>query len=80
MKLTLLGITISKHRVLLCAMEKIFYGLVDEYKEVDYVVQAHDTPITFDELHEKLLKFKASLHIKQPALDHFLALKIVRYK
>ena len=62
------------------AMEKIFYGLVDEYRELVYVVQAHDTPITFDELHEKLLNFKASFHIKQPALDHFLALKIVRYK
>ena len=62
------------------AMEKIFYGLVDEYKELVYVIQAHDTPITFDELHEKLLNFKASFHIKQPTLDHFLALKIVRYK
>ena len=62
------------------AMEKIFYGLVDEYKELVYVIQAHDTPITFHELHEKLLNFKASFHIKQLALDHFLALKIVRYK
>ena len=39
---------------------KIFYGLVDEYKELVYVIQTHDTPITFDELHEAL---KYYMHI-----------------
>ena len=34
----------------------------DDYKELVCVVQARDTSITFDELHEKLLMFEASLH------------------
>ncbi|RVW36081.1 Retrovirus-related Pol polyprotein from transposon RE2 [Vitis vinifera] len=33
----------------------------DEYKEPVRVVQARDTSISFDELHEKLLSFEASL-------------------
>ena len=50
-------------------MKKILDGIADEYKEIVYVVQACDTPITFDELHEKLINFEAFLHTKQPALD-----------
>ena len=41
--------------------EKILDGLGDEYKELVHVVQARDTPITFDELHEKLLNYEAAL-------------------
>jgi len=41
--------------------EKILDGLDDEYKELVRVVQARDIVISFDELHEKLLSFKASL-------------------
>ena len=41
--------------------EKILDGLDDEYKELVRVVQARDTVISFDELHEKLLSFEASL-------------------
>ncbi|RVW59734.1 Retrovirus-related Pol polyprotein from transposon RE1 [Vitis vinifera] len=41
--------------------EKILDGLGDEYKELVRVVQAHDTSISFDELHEKLLSFEAYL-------------------
>jgi len=41
--------------------EKILDGLDDEYKELVRVVQARDTAISFDELHEKLLSFEASL-------------------
>ena len=54
-------------------MEQILDGVDDEYKELIYVIQAHDTAITFDELHEKLANFEASLHTKQPTLDHLLA-------
>ncbi|KAH9705130.1 Plant intracellular ras-group-related LRR protein 4 [Citrus sinensis] len=43
--------------------KKILDGLRDEYKELVCVVQARDTPITFDDLHEKLLTFEASLQI-----------------
>ena len=41
--------------------EKILDGLGDEYKELVRAVQARDTSISFDELHEKLLSFEASL-------------------
>jgi hypothetical protein len=39
--------------------DKILDGLGDEYKELVRAIQAHDTPISFDELHEKLLSFEA---------------------
>nr|TKR89925.1 hypothetical protein D5086_0000238180 [Populus alba] len=42
--------------------EKILEGLGPEYTELARVVQARDTPISFDELHEKLLNFEASIH------------------
>ena len=41
--------------------EKILDGLGDNYKELVRAVQTRDTSITFDELHEKLLSFEASL-------------------
>nr|TKS16446.1 hypothetical protein D5086_0000023460 [Populus alba] len=41
--------------------EKILDGLDDEYKELVRAVQARDSAISFDELHEKLLSFEASL-------------------
>nr|CAN80108.1 hypothetical protein VITISV_035396 [Vitis vinifera] len=41
--------------------EKILDGLGDEYKELVRAVQARDTSISFDELHEKPLSFEASL-------------------
>lgn len=34
--------------------------LSDDYKELVCAVQARDTSITFEELHENLLNFKAS--------------------
>ena len=46
--------------------EKILDGLGDEYKELTRVVQARDTPITFEELHEKLLNFEASVITTKP--------------
>ena len=45
-------------------IEKILDGLGDEYNEPVCAVQARDTSITFDELHEKLLSFEASLSTK----------------
>jgi hypothetical protein len=41
--------------------ENILDGLDDEYKELVCAVQARDTASSFDELHEKLLSFEASL-------------------
>jgi len=41
--------------------ERILEGLGDDYKELARAVQARDTPISFDEPHEKLLNFEASL-------------------
>ena len=40
--------------------DKILDGLGDDYKELVFAVQARDTSISFDELHEKLLSFEAS--------------------
>ncbi|KAK1555207.1 hypothetical protein Q3G72_023368 [Acer saccharum] len=40
--------------------ERILDELDDDYKELVRAVQARDTPISFDELHEKLLTFEAS--------------------
>jgi len=41
--------------------EKILDGLDDEYNKLVRAVQDRDTAISFDELHEKLLSFEASL-------------------
>jgi hypothetical protein len=43
--------------------KKILYGLGDKYNKLACVVQARDVTITFKELYEKLLNFKASLPI-----------------
>ena len=48
--------------------DTILDGLGDEYKELTRVVQARDTPITFEELHEKLLNFEASVITTKPDL------------
>ncbi|KAK9200192.1 hypothetical protein WN944_015388 [Citrus x changshan-huyou] len=40
--------------------KKILDGLGDDYKELVRAVQARDTSIFFDELHEKLLSFEAT--------------------
>jgi hypothetical protein len=40
--------------------DKILDGLDDDYKEIVHAVKARDTPIFFDELHEKLISFEAS--------------------
>ncbi|KAK0597079.1 hypothetical protein LWI29_021647 [Acer saccharum] len=42
--------------------DRILDDLDDEYKELVRAVQARDNPISFDELHEKLLTFEASLY------------------
>ncbi|RVW42599.1 Retrovirus-related Pol polyprotein from transposon RE1 [Vitis vinifera] len=42
-------------------LEKILEGLDEDYKELVRAVQARDTPISFDELHEKFLNFEVSL-------------------
>ncbi|KAH7573845.1 hypothetical protein JRO89_XS03G0214100 [Xanthoceras sorbifolium] len=56
-ELAILGASMEKENL----TQKILDGLGDDYKELVRVVQARDTSITFDELHEKLLSFEASL-------------------
>ena len=51
--------------------EKILDGLGDEYKELVRAVQARDTMITFEELHEKLLNFEVSLQTLSSESHHF---------
>ena len=52
-------------------MEKILNGLGDEYKELVRAIQARDTTISFDELHEKLLNFEATLLGTKLEPNHF---------
>ncbi|RVW40981.1 Retrovirus-related Pol polyprotein from transposon RE2 [Vitis vinifera] len=54
-------------------IEKILDGLGDDYKELIRAVQARDTMIMFDKLHEKLLNFEASLQGAKSEPSHFPA-------
>ena len=54
-------------------IDKILDGLGDDYKEIIRAVQARDTMIMFDELHEKLLNFEASFQGAKSELSHILA-------
>ena len=42
-------------------LEKILDGLGSEYKFAIYLVNGHDTPISFDEVHEKLINKEITL-------------------
>ena len=53
--------------------DKILDGLGEEYKELTCVVQARDMPITFEELHEKLLNFETSVIPSKPDFLQFPA-------
>ena len=48
-------------------------GLGDDYKALACAVQARDTSISFEELHEKLLNFEASLLPNKPEPSYFPA-------
>ena len=41
---------------------KILNGIGDKFKDLASTIQASENPISFEELHEKLIKFEA--HIK----------------
>ena len=43
-------------------IEKILEGLDDDYQSIINAINGHDTPISFDELHEKLINNELSLH------------------
>ena len=45
-------------------IEKILEGPDDDYQSIIDVVNARNTPISFDELHEKLINKELSLHQK----------------
>lgn len=67
--LALLGAPIDEEEI----TDKILDGLSDDYKELVHAVQARDTSITFEELHEKLLNFEASLQTQPTESHHFPA-------
>ena len=48
-------------------IDQVLEGLSDEYKSVIDAINARDTLISFDELHEKLLNKEASLQTAQPS-------------
>ena len=56
-ELAILGAPIEEEDLI----ENILDGLGDDYKQLVRAVQARDTSISFDELHEKLLSFEATL-------------------
>ncbi|KAE8735041.1 hypothetical protein F3Y22_tig00000477pilonHSYRG00099 [Hibiscus syriacus] len=47
-------------------IDRVLEGLSDEYKYVIDIINARDMPISFAELHEKLLSKEASLQTAQP--------------
>ena len=49
--------------------DKILEELGDDYKELVRAVQAKDNAISFDELHEKLLMFEASLQATHKGIN-----------
>ncbi|KAA8525964.1 hypothetical protein F0562_007936 [Nyssa sinensis] len=67
--LALLGAPLDEEEI----TDKILDGLSDDYKELVRAVQAQDTFITFEELHEKLLNFEVSLQSVVPEQHHFPA-------
>jgi len=67
--LVLLGASLDEEEI----TDKILDGLGDDYKELVRAVQAKDTSITFEELHEKLLNFEASLQNLPYESHHFPA-------
>jgi hypothetical protein len=66
-ELTILGAPMDEDDL----TDKILDGLGDDYKELIHAVQARDTMIMFDELHEKLLNFEASLQGAKSEPSHF---------
>lgn len=60
--LVLLGAPIDEEEI----TDKILDGLGDDDKELVRAIQARDTSITFEGLHEKFLNFEAFLQIVIP--------------
>lgn len=46
-------------------------GLGDEYKEIRAAIKVRDSPMTFDELHEKLIDHERTIKSKVP--EHVVA-------
>ncbi|XP_012834081.1 PREDICTED: uncharacterized protein LOC105954943 [Erythranthe guttata] len=54
-------------------IENILDGLDDDYKPIIDVVEGRETPITFNEIHEKLINKELSLRAQQPSTSPFPA-------
>jgi hypothetical protein len=68
-ELTIFGVSLDIEDLI----EKVLDNLGDGYKELVRVVQARDSPITFEELYEKLLNFEAPLKLPKPKSSPFPA-------
>ena len=66
-ELAILGTPINEEDL----TEKILDELEKDYRELVLVIQARYNSISFDELHEKLLTFEASLQGKTKRSTHF---------
>lgn len=55
-------------------IEKILDGLDDDYKSLIDVIDGRDTPISFDELHEKLINKELSLRLSHSVVSPLPAL------
>ena len=74
--LALLGAPMDEEEI----TDKILDGLPDDYRELIRVVQAKDTSIMFEELHEKLLNFEASLQSHNTEPHCFPAITHLTYR
>lgn len=64
-------------------IDKILDGLGDEYKGIVDAVNAHETPISFDEIHKKLIKKEASFQLQQsqaPPLSFSATANLVNHR
>ncbi|GFQ01835.1 retrovirus-related pol polyprotein from transposon tnt 1-94 [Phtheirospermum japonicum] len=64
-ELALLGSTMDLEDIVL----KVLNGLDDQYRELSNAIQARETLVSFDELHEKLLNFEAQLLTRPAAVS-----------
>ena len=51
---------------------KILNSLDDSYRELANAIQAHESPVTFEELYENLINYEAHLAAKKDAPAPFL--------
>lgn len=65
-ELLLMDVTVDYEDLVL----KILHGLDENYRELSNAIQARETPISFDELHEKLINLEPKSRCDLRSLHH----------